>query len=146
MDKNIWFDMDGTFVDLYGVENWLEKLHNFDASPYKDAKPLVHFPTFAKTLNRLYREGWNINIVSWCARGSSEKYDEEVTKEKLQYISKHLPSVKFNEIKILKYGTPKSTVGTGVLFDDEQKNRDEWKGIACSEKNLLKKLNCLLTR
>lgn len=146
MEKNIWFDMDGTFVDLYGVENWLEKLHNFDASPYREAKPLVSFPVFARTLNKLSKKGWKINIVTWCAKNSSEKYDKEVAREKLQYISKHLPSVKFNKIEVLKYGTPKSLVGNGILFDDEIKNRNEWKGIACSEKNLLKKLNCLLTR
>ena len=73
MEKNIWFDMDGTFVDLYGVENWLEKLHNFDASPYREAKPLVSFPVFARTLNKLSKKGWKINIVTWCAKNSSEK-------------------------------------------------------------------------
>jgi hypothetical protein len=37
-------------------------------------------------------------------------------------------------------------VGTGILFDDELKNREEWKGLACSQKNLIKKLNCLVKK
>ena len=39
--KKIWFDMDGTIADLYGVENWLDYLLNGDAFPYKAAAPLV---------------------------------------------------------------------------------------------------------
>ena len=35
--KQIWFDMDGTLADLYGVENWLEKLRASDPSPYAEA-------------------------------------------------------------------------------------------------------------
>ena len=44
-----------------------------------------------------------------------------------------MPSVEWNEIKIVEYGTPKSTVvnmTNGILFDDEEKNRTEWNGIA----------------
>ena len=32
--RTIWFDMDGTIANLYGVDNWLDKLHASDASPY----------------------------------------------------------------------------------------------------------------
>ena len=28
----IWFDMDGTIADLYGVEDWLPKLRAYDPS------------------------------------------------------------------------------------------------------------------
>lgn len=35
MEKMIWFDMDGTIADLYGVENWLEDLRNEVARPIK---------------------------------------------------------------------------------------------------------------
>ena len=36
--RTIWFDMDGTIANLYGVENWLPKLRAHDASPYADAE------------------------------------------------------------------------------------------------------------
>ena len=41
-EKEIWLDMDGTIVDLYGVDNWLEYIKAEDEKPYKIAKPLVN--------------------------------------------------------------------------------------------------------
>lgn len=31
---NVCFDMDGTIADFFGVEGWLEMLHNEDTTPY----------------------------------------------------------------------------------------------------------------
>ena len=39
--KWIWFDCDGTWIDLYGVNGWLEMLINKDVTPYAIAKPLL---------------------------------------------------------------------------------------------------------
>ena len=38
MERKIYFDMDGTIADLYGVDNWLEMLINEDATPYRVAR------------------------------------------------------------------------------------------------------------
>ena len=46
--REINFDMDGTFVDLYGVDGWLEMLVNKNATPYAVAKPLVNLSSFAR--------------------------------------------------------------------------------------------------
>ena len=56
----IYFDMDGTIADLYGVEDWLDKLKNEDASPYAEATPLLNFRKFAKLLNAVQRRGYEI--------------------------------------------------------------------------------------
>ena len=37
----IYFDMDGTIANLYGVDNWLPKLRAESTSPYSEAMPLV---------------------------------------------------------------------------------------------------------
>ena len=39
MTTTIFFDMDGTIADLYGVENWLDYLIASDVLPYEIAKP-----------------------------------------------------------------------------------------------------------
>ena len=133
MTKAIYLDMDGTIVDLYGVDGWLDMLINEDATPYVKANPLVRLTTLARMLNRLQRNGWHIGIVSWLAKESKPDYDMEVTMAKVNWLKKHLPSVRWNEVQIVKYGTPKSTVVRkkgGILFDDEEKNRIEWDGIA----------------
>ena len=41
MTRAIYFDMDGTIANLYGVENWLDYLINEQTKPYREAKPLV---------------------------------------------------------------------------------------------------------
>ena len=57
-----------------------------------------------------------------------------------------MPSVEWNEIHIVKYGTPKETVVNnplGILFDDEEQNRNNWTGIAHDEKNIIEVLKAV---
>ena len=110
MTKAIYFDMDGTIANLYGVENWLEMIIASDETPYKNAKPLINMQTLARMLNKLQSYGYVIGIISWLAKNSNADYDKKVTKAKIDWLNKHLTSVKFNEIHIVKYGTPKEKV------------------------------------
>ena len=147
MTKQINLDCDGTFVNLYGVEYWLEMLIAHDPTPYEIAKPLVNLSLLARVLNKLQKQGYKIVIISWLAKNSTKEYNEQVTKVKVKWLKKHLASVKFDEIKIIPYGTPKSTCGCGYLWDDEEKNRVEWEnngGKAFNVHNLIKDLQNLL--
>ena len=145
MEKAIYFDMDGTLANLYGVEGWLDKLRNYDASPFVEATTMLNMQALAHRLNTLQKNGYTIGIISWLSMESTADYDEEVTKAKLDWLSVHLSSVKFDEIHIEKYGTRKSTLAQikgGLLFDDNPKIRKEWiknnpNGWACSEKEIL---------
>ena len=133
MTTTIFFDMDGTIADLYGVENWLDYLIASDALPYEIAKPLIKLNTLARVLNKLQKQGYKIGVISWLAKNSNETYDEQVTKAKKEWLKKHLTSVTFDEIHIVKYGTPKQTFAktkNDILFDDEEKNRNDWTGKA----------------
>ena len=133
MTTTIFFDMDGTIADLYGVENWLDYLIASDAFPYEIAKPLIRLNALAKILNRLQKQGYKVGVISWLAKNSNTAYDEKVTKAKKEWLKKHLASVNFDEIHIVKYGTPKQTFAkteNDILFDDEEKNRNDWTGKA----------------
>lgn len=141
--REINFDMDGTFVDLYGVDGWLEMLVNKNATPYAIAKPLVNLSSFARIVNRLQRNGYSINVITWLAKNSNSEYDNLVTEVKLAWLAKHLPSVKWDKISVIAYGTPKSTCGKGILFDDEENNRIEWKGTAYDVNNIIEILKNL---
>ena len=140
MIKAINFDMDGTLADFYGVENWLEYLMNKDAYPYIVAKPLVNMSILARYLNRLQRNGYEINIISWLSKNSNEEFDKIVTEAKKKWLKKHLPSVNWNKITIVAYGVNKSTLGNGILFDDEEPNRNMWGEGAYDVHNILEVL------
>lgn len=146
MTKAIYFDMDGTIVDLYGVKNWLDMIINKDASLYTEATPLLRLSTLARLLNKLQRNGYIIGIVSWLAKNSTENYDLAVSNAKMNWLKSHLASVEFDEIKIVPYGTPKEKVvnfPNGILFDDETQNRENWIGTAFDETEILEILKNL---
>ena len=132
--KRIWFDMDGTIADLYSVEGWLPMLIDSDPTPYEIARPLVNLSRLARYLNRLQKMGFEIGVISWLSKTSTPEYDALVAGAKMFWLGKHLPSVKWDEIKIVPYGTNKwETCGGGFLFDDEMRNRKEWKNGAAFE-------------
>ena len=146
MERAIYFDMDGTIADLYGYIGWLEELRSKSCKPYAGAAPLVRLQLLARLLNELQRNGWHIGIVSWLSKDSTEDYDFAVTETKKKWLSKHLKSVKWNEIKIVPYGTPKEEVVSkpkGILFDDEEKNRVNWTGTAYDETMIIEVLKAI---
>ena len=146
LNITINFDMDGTIADLYGVDNWLEYLINEDVYPYANAQPLLRLCTLARKLNALQRAGYNLAIVSWLSKSGSRAYNDAVTVAKLAWLRKHLPSVEWDRITIVSYGTPKQNfceTPFDILFDDEAKNRDNWTGIAYDVENIMEVLKNL---
>lgn len=137
--RTIYLDMDGTFVNLYGVENWLPMLRAENTLPYEIAKPLVNFSYMARLLNQAQKCGYRIGIISWLCKGGSKEYNKAVEQVKVEYLRKHLPSVQFDEINILPYGIDKGFFNNGndILIDDEEKNRVDWNGEAYRAENLL---------
>ena len=137
MVLEINFDMDGTIADFYGVENWLQYLMERNPLPYEIAKPLVNMSVLARRLNSLQRKGYKVNIISWLSKCSDNDFDNAVTIAKIRWLRKHLPSVHWDNINIVRYGTPKNTIGCGVLFDDEEPNRKMWGEGAYDVHNIL---------
>ena len=142
----IWFDMDGTIADLYAVENWLPMLRAYDPTPYAEAKPLVHMSTLARLIHKAQANGYTVGILSWLSKTSTAEYDEAVTAAKMAWLRKHLPSVTFDAVAIVPYGYGKYhfNMGNDVLFDDEERNREDWDGVAYNVSNLLKDFAALV--
>ena len=140
LNITINFDMDGTIADLYGVENWLEMLIAEDTTPYANARPLLHLSALARKLNALQRNGYNLAVISWLSKSVTDEYNEAVTAVKMARLKKHLPSVNWDRITIVPYGTPKQNFCENpldILFDDEAKNRDNWTGRAYDVQNIM---------
>ena len=131
LKKAIYFDLDGTIADLYGVDGWLDDLINHRTRPYEQAKVMCNMSALAKAIHKAQNNGVKVGVISWLSKNATEDYNKAVTKAKRKWLKKHLKSVNFDEIFIVPYGTPKHTlVNGGILFDDEERNRTEWQGSA----------------
>lgn len=143
MERKICFDMDGTIANLYAVENWLNMLRAYDPTPYAEAEPMLNMSAFARLLHKAQRLGYEIVIISWLSKETTAEYDMAVTNAKLEWLNAHLPSVEWNEINIVAYGTPKHELCEGVLFDDEVRNREMWGEGAFEPEDILEFLRGL---
>lgn len=134
----IYFDMDGTLANFYGVENWLDCLINSDPRPYEEAEPLYQLEQMELLMERLKNNGYQIGIISWLSKSGTVDFNKTVRRVKKEWLEKFFPYA--TEIHIVKYGTPKWSVAKdrGYLIDDEEKNLFDWgskygKSIPASE-------------
>ena len=146
MTKAIYFDMDGTIADFYSVDGWLDMLKAYDPTPYEIAKPLLRLSTLARLLNKLQKNGYTIGVVSWLSKEPNPTFDRQVINAKIEWLNIHMPSVEWDEIRIVPHGMPKQKVVDnpfGILFDDEKQNRENWSGTAYDVHNIIEILKSL---
>lgn len=125
----ICFDMDGTIADLYSVPNWLDKLRAEDSSPYSDAAPMWDMKKLRKVLLLLISKGWEVRVISWLSKDSSESYKNEVRKAKLGWLEKY--DFPYRRCHLVAYGTTKADcvrrwASPAILVDDNEKVRNGW--------------------
>lgn len=148
-DKILVFDMDGTIADLYGVNGWLEMLRSYNPTPYRIAKPLYDMDELKIILDVLKLQGWRIVVTTWLSKDSTNDYDRQVRKAKLEWLKKY--NFPYDEIHLVKYGTTKADCTRKykcyqVLIDDNKKVRDGWRLGATidANKNIIDGLLALL--
>ena len=148
-NKVLVFDMDGTIANLYGVENWLEQLREYNANPYKVAKPMYDMDTLATILNLLKEKGWIIAVTSWLSMDTTREYDREVRKAKREWLERY--NFPADEIHLVAYGTTKANCtrklgGYQILVDDNEKVRNGWNlgSTINANENIMEKLVDLL--
>lgn len=147
----ICFDMDGTIADLYGVEGWLDKLRKEDPSPYLMAPPLWDMARLKEILTSLSAEGWEIRVISWLAKGSSDNYKRLVREAKLAWLEMYdFPA---DKVHLIQYGTTKADcvrrwANPAILVDDDSRIRKGWtlgETINPLDGDLLERLEKLLS-
>lgn len=134
MLKMICFDMDGTIADLYGVENWLEKLRAYDASPYLVAEPMCDMEELSFLLEVARYRGIEVRIITWLSKETTKDYDDMVRIAKQAWLKAH--NIPIDHFHGVAYGATKadsirryidtSNGETAVLFDDNAKVRKGW--------------------
>lgn len=129
-EKWIWFDMDGTIADFYGVDGWLDDLMNLDTRPYELAKPLYDTIDLVNMLLELKMVGYQIGIISWLSKNRNVEFETRIAQAKKKWLAENLLDDILDKIIITPYGMTKADTcrkfGKGILIDDEQQNRDKW--------------------
>lgn len=130
MEKTIFFDLDGTIADLYGVSNWLAKLRAEDDSPYREATPLFPPYDIYLLLESMKSLGVKTGVISWGSKHASKEYNRSISRAKIDWLKEMGLLDSFDEIHVVKYGTPKHQVikkeRRGVLIDDDKNVRKAW--------------------
>lgn len=148
--KMICFDMDGTIADLYAVPNWLDKLRAEDTSPYAEAAPMWDMKALREVLLKLIDKGYEIRIISWLSKDSTEEYKTAVRKAKREWLEKY--NFPADKCHFIAYGRTKADCirrvadAPVVLIDDNKKVRDGWhlgESIDPTKVNLLEVLSAL---
>lgn len=150
MKKMLCFDMDGTIADLYNVNNWLPKLRAEDASPYAEAAPIWDMDKMNEILRMLKKSGWEIRIITWLSKNSSEEYKEAVRAAKKAWLDKW--GFVFDHFHGVQYGATKAdsvreSADYAILIDDNAKVRNGWhlgKTIDPTDCDLLEVLSSLV--
>lgn len=129
MTKKIYFDMDGTVYDLYGMKNWLEMLQNEENGAFTFGEPLVDTCELHNTCMCLIAKGYQIGIITWLPMGASAEYMEVCTKEKREWAKEFMPYI--SEFYAQEYGTPKQYAPIKrakemILVDDNKEVRKMW--------------------
>lgn len=153
MNKAIYFDMDGSIADLYGVEGWLEGLRAHDPSPYVEAEPMWDMGELESIVSELKSNGYIIGVITWLSKESTKEYDRAVRTAKRLWLEAHGLWKHLDEVHMVKYGTPKhhiAKVRNSILVDDNEDVRKSWeKGgstIDPTNTNLLEALMGLIEK
>ena len=124
--------MDGTIANLYGVNGWLEMLENENPKPYEIAEPMWDMVELAQTLRMLQVKGYEVRVITWLAKDSTEEYKVKTRQAKLEWLEKYgFPYDKFHGVA---YGTTKANCirkyleinEQAILIDDNDKIRQGW--------------------
>lgn len=123
----VLLDLDGTIADLYGEENWLDRLHKEDSEIFKNCKPLIT----QETLESYYpRDKYEIRVCTMTPKNASASYHKNVIDQKNQWLNEYFPHL--TKRIFLPYGNDKN-IGKSenyILVDDSKEVRKTFKGLA----------------
>lgn len=132
MSIKVFLDMDDTLYNLYGKENWLEKLENEEPGVFADDEnfmPGFNYEKLCKVISDLMNIGVSFGVISWTPFAASPLYEEICRKEKLEWLAKNFPMIK--DIAIIPYGIEKQKAITKkaqimYLIDDNKEVCRTW--------------------
>lgn len=131
MNKILCFDLDGTLADLYAVDNWLPRLRAEDPAPYLEAPPMWDMAELAETLEAVITAGWEVRVITWLSKNSSEEYKDLVREAKRIWLEKWGLADYISHFHGVQYGATKAdsvrkVADYAILVDDNAAVRNGW--------------------
>lgn len=125
MSKLVYFDMDGTISDLYGVSNIFNRLDSLDASVYYEAKPINKYIDMLKEFHNM---GYKVIILSCLGMISEKQFDIDTINNKNKWLDEYVGDKYIDERIYLPYTKHKEQYITeyGILVDDDDKVLMNW--------------------
>lgn len=123
----VYLDMDGTIFDLYGQNNWLERLRTEDDTVFTGDRRMVteevlrtHFPA----------DTYDVRVLSMTPKDATDEYCERVIARKNEWLDRYFPSITKRIYR--KYGHNKNLKNSkyAILIDDSEPIRNSWNGLA----------------
>lgn len=129
MSTTIYFDMDGTVYNLYGLNEWLEKIQEEKKNVFSADLPLFAPSIFYDTVTKLLHLGVKFGVITWLPMGATPEYEEICRREKNEWCKKYLPFI--SSFVAQTYGTPKQQAitkhaKTEILIDDNKEVCEIW--------------------
>lgn len=133
MGRTVYFDMDGTLADLYGVHDVFKRLDNNDASVYIEAAPI---PKYVEMLKEFKNMGYMVGIITAGSRfppgtpdDVRDKMNEDTAEAKQQWLQEQGLSSYIDSFQFIPYGVSKYEVAedkTAILVDDDDRVLSTW--------------------
>lgn len=127
MNKVVYFDMDGTIADLYGVTNCFKRLDALDASVYSEAKPIDKYINMLKEFKHM---GYKVIILTCLGMVSDPKFDKETIHNKGVWLDKYIGKEYIDERIYIPNTKHKESYinifGKGILVDDDARVLRNW--------------------
>ena len=127
--KAIYWDMDGTIANLYGVDGWLEAVESSQVYPYLVAEPMYDMTELKTVLRQLKENGYRMGVITWLSKTGTEEYNRRTRAAKRMWLEVHGLWGLMDEVHMVRYGTPKHSTTRlyqGILVDDNMAVREEW--------------------
>jgi deoxyribodipyrimidine photolyase len=117
----IYFDLDGTVYNLYGINDWLSKLREEKVSVYTEGEKLFEESKFYKIVCSLLSCGVRFGVITWGSMTATPEFEIETENAKREWVKENLPFVE--SFAYQQYGTPKqqaikNRTRNDILIDD----------------------------
>lgn len=129
MSVKIYFDLDGTVYNLYGVNEWEPKLRAENPNVFREGSFIGDYQEFMNICNKLLEKGVQFGVITWLPMQASPEYEVECELVKREWVQRYMPFV--SEFTAQSYGVPKQNAiikraKTMYLLDDNTEICEMW--------------------